>query len=313
MATHNIDTTLNICLDILEMTEQQQESNINPKSFILENRGVIAASLLTILVVFFFFIIGFPQFFSSIRYFSQRWFGVAIILVYLVVSFSLCLAQKWSKSRLFSTWIQTNILFLFAIAYFIRLNNSSLNFSTFEISTELVFIPLSIFIFFVNKNLFQSNKTTVIYTLGQVILISLCVFSLVYYIEIDSTAQRAYSNDFLLQIFKLPTYLWLVLSAFMISTISTLALKLKDPINLVSIFFFFFLTTIQTEIIVSNLNFGYWAKTLVLITVWDYLFNGVLSFLIHPDYEKHKAKIIVSTIYHIALLAIIFIFNFISL
>jgi hypothetical protein len=294
------------------MIPHQTDTKPNLKSFIQENKGVIAASTLTALVVFFFFIVGFPQFFNSIRYFSQRWFGVAVILIYLVFSFCICFLQKWSRSRFFSTWIQTNILFLFSIAYFIRLNNSTLNFSTFEISTELVFIPLSIFIFFVNKNFFQSNKTNVIHTLGQVVLISLCVFSLVYYIEIDNTAQRAYSNDFLLQLFKLPTYLWLILSAFTIGLISTLSLKLKDITNILTVFLFFFLTTIQTEIILSNLNFGYWAKTLVLITVWDYLFNAVLSFLLHPDYDKHKAKIIVSTAYHIILLAIIFLFNYIS-
>jgi hypothetical protein len=294
------------------MTTYKSELKTNIRHFISVHKGIIAAYLLTILVILFFFIIGFPQFFNSVRYFSQRWFGISVVFIYLIISLILCHLQKWTRLRLFSTWLQTNILFLFSIAYFIRLNNSSLNFSTFEISTELVFIPLSIFIFFVNKNLFESNKTTVIYTLGQVILISLCVFSLVYYIEIDNTAQRAYSNDFLLKLFKLPTYIWLVLSAFTIGLISTLTLKLKDSINFISVFLFFFLTTIQTEIILSNLNFGYWAKTLVLITVWDYLFNAVLSFLIHPDYNKHKAKLIISTLYHIALLAIIFLFNYIS-
>lgn len=295
------------------MTSPQPASKVSIKSFLNENKSVIAASFLTILVVFFFFVIGFPQFFSSIRYFSQRWFGIGVICVYLVISFFMCTLQKWSIPRLFSTWIQTNILFLFAIAYFIRLNNSSLNFSTFEISTELVFIPLSIFIFFVNKNLFQSNKTTIIYILGQVILISLCVFSLVYYIEIDNTAKRAYSNDLLLQLFKLPSYFWLVLSAFTISLISTLSLKLKEWVNAFSVFAFFFITTIQTEIVLSNLNFGYWAKTLVLIIVWDYLFNAILSFLKHPEYDKHKVKLIISTVYHIVLLAVIFLFNYINI
>ncbi|MBC7472022.1 MAG: hypothetical protein H7196_02025 [candidate division SR1 bacterium] len=295
------------------MTPPQPVSKTSIRSFLFENKGIIAASLLTILVVFFFFVIGFPQFFSSIRYFSQRWFGIGVVCVYLIISFFICALQCWSLPRLFSTWVQTNILFLFAIAYFIRLNNSSLNFSTFEISTELVFIPLSIFIFFVNKNLFQSNKTKVLYILGQVILISLCVFSLVYYIEIDNTAKRAYSNDLLLQLFKLPSYFWLVLSAFTISLISTLSLKLKESINALSIFIFFFLTTIQTEIILSNLNFGYWAKTLVLIIIWDYLFNAILSFLKYPEYDKHRVKLIISTVYHVALLVIIFLFNYISI
>ena len=280
---------------------------------LLEDHSLFCATILSALSVLFFFIIRFPSFFSLIHSFSQKWFGISVILLYLAVSFALGYWQKWSMSKLLSVWIQSNILFLFAITYFIRVNNSSLSLSFFEISTGLVFIPLSAFIFLVNKNLFGKNQISVPYNLGQVFLISLCVFSLVYYFEIDNVAVKISSSDILLQLFRLPNTLWLGLSAVSIGLISTLSLKLKDATNSVLLFLFFFITTAQTVLILNNLSLGYWSKTLILITAWDYVFNAVLSFLRHPNYNEYKTKFLLSTAYHILLLVIIFIFNYIKL
>jgi hypothetical protein len=278
--------------------------------FFEKNKSIISAGILAMLAVVFFLIIRFPEFFRPIHYFSQRWYGVAVLAIYLCVSYILCNIQDWSRSKLLSIWLQTNILFLFSIAYFLRVNNNSITFSTIDISTGLVFIPLTIFIFLVNRNLFGKNIMSLAHNLGQVMLVSLCVFSLVYYIEIDNTSQRSFSNDFLLQVFRLPTYIWLVVGAFTISIISTLSLKVKEWVNSLYVFLFFLITTIQTEIILNNLNLGYWAKTLIVVIVWDYLFNAILSFLKYPDYNRHKIKLIVSTVYHIFLLVIIFLFNY---
>jgi hypothetical protein len=294
------------------MPHDQITNQKNLEEFFIKNSNIISASVLTALLFVFFLIIGFPQFFSGVGGFSQKWFSISVIGIYIVLSYLLCFLQKWDFAKLMSIWVQSNIFFLFAVTYFIRLNNSALNFSTFEISTDLVFIPLSIVFFIVHKNFFQENKTAVGFLIGQVVLISLCMFSLVYYIEVDNSSQRAYSNDFLLQLFKLPMYTWLTVGTFSISAISTLALKLKSRLNAFAIFGFFALALIEVELMLNSMNLGYWAKTLVLITVWDFLFNAILSFLRAPEYDKYRMSIIVSTIYHIFLLTCIFIFNYIG-
>ena len=216
-----------------------KQKNVFSK-FLLDDSSLFCATILSTLSILFFFIIRFPSFFALIHNFSQRWFGILVIILHLMVSFSLGYYQRWSLSKLISIWTQSNILFLFSITYFIRVNNSSLSLSSFDISTGLVFIPLTAFIFLVNKNLFGPGKTSIAHNLGQVLLISLCVFSLVYYLEIDNIAVRGSSNDILLQLFRLPSIFWLAVSATSISLISTLSLRLKERTNSVLLFLFFF-------------------------------------------------------------------------
>jgi hypothetical protein len=278
-------------------------------NFLSGQLNSLFALQLSILSALYFLIIAYPEYFSFIPGFSQRVFASFILVFYLVYSLAVCYFQDWSRRKVFSVWAQVALVFLFAVAYFTRINNVPLNLLGLTFSTYLVFIPLTAFVFVLNRNFFGVNRTSTIFGLGQTMLVSLTVFSLLYFLRLDNTGQRSTNNDFLNEFFKLGAEAWLLLGAFAISLSSTLSLKIKAYYDSFAIFIFFFVTILQSEVVLNYLKINYWGKTLILAIIWDYLFNAVRNFLSNPHEKNYFSKLVISTLYHLGLVVLILLFN----
>jgi hypothetical protein len=271
--------------------------------------SVVQSGVLTLISLWFFLAIGFPTIFAKLPIFQQKWFGITTLVIYSIVCILFVVPKQ---SPLIQKWyiaLNSIILMTFSALYFIRVNNSPFELLSLNLSTRLIFLPLACFIFFVNYNLFTDQKNSLLSLVGQVILYSLTTFSLVYYFDIDATAQRTFRVDFLESIFRLPLYLWLILASAAIAFITTISFKIKEYIDSISTFLFLFTAILQSSVFVNYLTIGYWAKTLLLLIIWDYLYQPVSNFLSHPQENLFTKRLYLSTIYHIGLMALVLFVN----
>jgi hypothetical protein len=271
--------------------------------------SVVQSSVLTLISLWFFLAIGFPSIFNKLPIFQQKWFGITTLVFYSIVCVLFIIPKEIPRIQKWYTAINSIVLMTFSALYFIRVNNSPFELLSLNLSTKLIFIPLACFIFFVNYHLLVGQRKSLLSLVGEVILYSLTTFSLVYYFDIDATAQRAFRVDFLESIFRLPLYLWLILASTVIAFTTTFSFKIKEYIDSVSTFLFLFTAVLQASVIINYLTIGYWAKTLLLLIIWDYLYQPVSNFLTHPNEKLFTKRLYLSTIYHIALIALVLFVN----
>jgi hypothetical protein len=269
------------------------------------------SSLLTAVALVFFVVIGFPEFFSQVPLFQQRWFGIGTLLFYSLLSTTIFSSKSVSKIRRIGLWLNSFLLMFFSALYFIRLNNSPFELIALTINTKFIFVPLTAFIWYVNTVLLETtkNKSWFPSLVGQIILIGLTAFSLVYYFDIDATSQREFQLDALEAIFELPLYVLIIFAATTGSFISSLSLKIKKNIDFITIFLFFFTTFLQVGIILNNLMLGYWAKTLIFLIMWDFIYKPTLNYLKHPNEKFFTKRLYLSTIYHVGLVFLVLLVN----
>jgi hypothetical protein len=271
--------------------------------------SVVQSSVLTLISLWFFLAIGFPSIFTKLPIFQQKWFGITTLVFYSIVCILFIFPKEIPRLQKWYTAINSIILMTFSALYFIRVNNSPFELLSLNLSTRLIFIPLAFFIFLVNYHLLAGQRKSLLSLVGQVILYSLTTFSLVYYFDIDATAQRAFRVDFLESIFRLPLYLWLILASSVIAFVTTFSFKIKEHIDSISTFLFLFTAVLQASVIINYLTIGYWAKTLLLLIIWDYLYQPASNFLSHPNEKLFTKRLYLSTIYHIGLIAIVLFVN----
>jgi hypothetical protein len=269
------------------------------------HRGVFAGSLLAGIATMFFLVIGFPDVFSGVQAFSQRWFGVTVVGLFVVVSFAVFARQEWGWGRVLSCWAQSNILFLFSSLYYIRINNSQLEFLSLRAGTAFVFLILSALIYLLVFTLIQNQNIPLYLHLAQTILIALTVFSLVYYIDADNTSERVLSYDWLTALFRLPTYLWVLTGSAAISGYSVLSLTISRWYEKLLIFFFFTVALLNVGILLNAMTIGYWAKTLIYTVCWDYIYNPIAQRIAIKNDRQFLVRFLISSVYHMALIGII--------
>jgi hypothetical protein len=275
------------------------------KAFYTENLGLIVATSLALLSGFFFLVIGYPDIFNSIPSFRQRWFGLCIFGICLLLTYLSCFYSHWKMLKSISVWMQSNVLLFFSFAYYLRLNNSDVGILGQKFDTGLVFIPLVVLIFTVNYNLFTTNKKRLLLVIPQVLLFCLQTFSFIGFLGIDRTTSRDFSQDWLSNVFNLPPLVWLLICAMAIGLVSVLNMKLQSLRKVLAFGLIFFVICFQILIAINTLNTSYWYKSLLFLVCWDFLFTpfaAVVNRVIDP---KYKPKLSVSTMYHIGLFLLI--------
>jgi hypothetical protein len=277
--------------------------------FLKTYKAYITATVLSILSAWFFLVIGYPNLFAKLPFFTQRWFGLGILTACLVTTYLACYYSNWKLTKFWSVFVQSNLITLFSFAYYLRLNNSILGVGNVIISTSLVFIPLTALIFLVNLNLFGSKESKIYLILPQVLVITLYTFSFLSFINLDRTDVRDFSQDWLLFLFNLPLIFWLVLGSVAIALVSTLNSNVgfdRRKIGLVVLFGFLIF---QALCLIYSLRFTYWYQTLLLIVVWDFLFHPFKLIMNQVKDPKFRPKMVVSSFYHAFLFFIVMIFG----
>ncbi len=279
------------------------------KEGVTNNKPILlTSSSLSIVSLLCFIVIAFPSVFSRIPYFQPKWAGLLCIVSCIAIAvFSSFKCFTDPRERIFST-LQLSTVILVSTLYIVRINNSPFEFLTFKLSTGLICIPIAFFIFVITQQILKS--TISIITLATVVVLaSLTTFSLVYYFDIDNTTARDFTVEPLAYIFRLPNFIWVFINAFFIGLFTTLTFKLKSIIDTISVTFIFAITLFQSGIILNNMALGYWAKTLIFLIIWDFLYHPIHNYLKHPSENLFSRRLITSMIYHIALISLVLFMN----
>lgn len=266
--------------------------------------SVIAGNL-TLFTFFFFIIIEFPQAFQGIPGFSQRWYGLTLLFLYVGVTYFLCFFSNFQKHRAWAVWLQTNILVIFSLLYYVRLNSRDFALFGVTLTTSQIFIPISVLIFLVNQNLFGKHKNKIYLLAPQVLLFALNIFSLLSFIAIDRTNLRNFSQDWLIQVFSAPDWLWLLLLTLAVSAISVLNLNMEKRQRVILFTSVMTLMLFPIFQIINKFSILYSYKTVLALIIWDLVYLPLrLSALKIPD-PRFRFKLVLSTSYHLALILII--------
>lgn len=256
-----------------------------------------------------FLIFGFPEFFASIPNFRQRWFGIASLVGYVVVTGIITYLRKWTIRRKISVYLQSNLLLFYSLIFYLRINSPTIDLAGYEFNSAFAFLPLLGLIFLVNRNLFNQNKNQTFLLISQVFLVSISTFSLLSLLETQRTASLEFSRDFLFEFFDQPNIVWIGFSSFVISIISTLNLRLNQYKDV--ILFSAILTVITSQImfILNSFNITYWYQTLLFIVFWDFIYHPFDSIIHQEVSTRFYSKFMISLGYH-ALLFVLILFAF---
>jgi hypothetical protein len=298
---------------------QKNLNNVNHKStlffkkaylqfsrFCYENQAIITAVIASLSALFYFILTAYPEsVFKIFGFIRIRYFGIgSILFIFLTSAFSaVFLSNKWYTK--ISIWLQGSILIFFAFTYFLSIENSS--FYPFAIAF------FSSLIFIVFYDLFGEQKHYLIIRVIQTFLFSLQTFSLITFFSVDRSVARNIDIDALSAILEINEIYWILICSLAISLISVSSFGLKGVRNNVVFYSLMFILLFQTLILTNSLSFNkilYWHKTLILITIWDFIFLPLQTISNKIFDDKYRPKLIVSSFYHGLLLLTIFLISF---
>ncbi len=276
------------------------------------NQPLLKSLILTLIAAVFFLGVYYADIWQSQLVFRQRWFGLACIGVYTLVSYLLAIFSSWDRPRILSAWIQSNLLTLISFAYFLRLSNRELEVWNFSFNTGLIFVALIGLIFLVNYNLFGKNQRQLWLLLPQVVLFALQGFSFLSLTGTYITDSTSFSSDWLNLLFGLHPFLWLTTSGLAIAAISVLSLDLIKKDQLLRFLALFSFLMVQGVLVIYLVNFTdlglsltYWNLALMTLIFWDYL-DTPLRIVAHKlEDPKYNSRLAVSTVYHALLLLLV--------
>jgi hypothetical protein len=287
-----------------KLTYESQKLWSEFSTFLKQNKEILFASLIALISLFYFLVTAYSTLFEEVfPGFRIRLFSLAVALIVAVVSFLAFYLDHNPIFKKISLLAQSWLLLLFSYSYFLSIENRNFY------PIILAFLPA--FIFLIHIILF-TNKWLNIYTsLAQIILFVLQTFSLLTFFSVDRVAARSFSQDSLSTVLNLPEWFWLVICALGVSVVSVNYFKLKTAKLNLYFFSLIFWLTIQilyiTQVVLFK-NFFYWEKTLIFVIMWDFLLVplGIIANNLKDD--KYQPRLVVSTIYHLLLLFIVFIF-----
>jgi len=270
----------------------------------------LTATCLSGLALAFFINILFPESLRSFGVIGQRWFSLSVTGLYLLFVYFFCsLHSNWSREEKIKVGLQSFLLTIFAFAYGFRLNGLAFTYAGLNLNTNLIFVPLIGLIWLVNYRLFDIKSLKLPLLLPQIGLLSLFIFSFLYFIDLDRTFLRIFGQDILAQIFGLPSIIWLILTSIGLTLITVLNLEIHTlGRNLIFTLIIFWLI-FQSLLLLDTLNFlTYISKTLLFVIIWDFLFEPIKRIATaKPD--ATKTQIWIWAAYHALLFGIVIIWQ----
>jgi len=297
-------------LQIPKKIEKEKTSFISKKmsNFIDKYSFVFVALILSSLAGFLYSIVGFRSLYEVIPFFRLRWFLLGFISLYLGVSFLGSFNGKYTLRESFEIWVNSFLMLMVSFIYYARINFFT-NFPVLglDLSSRMVFIPLTLLIFLINFNLFGKRSRSLVFTAPQILLIALQGFSFISTINTDVTFERDFSVVWLQWLFDVPIFWWLVISAFFISfvSISSLKLKIKDALLYLGLFF---VLSLQAILSIYILQITYWYQAILFLIIWDFLFVPVVMIALKKSDLKFMPKLWISSFYHLFLFTLIILF-----
>lgn len=277
-----------------------------------ENRQWWVSLFITFLAGSFFLTISTPQIFSQIDFFNQRWFGLSILAISLSFLWFTSKWKRWSSWHSFTIWFQSSTLLIFSFIYFLRLNQSQVNFAGLNLNTNVVFIPITLLIFVVCFFLYNSPKIPRIILLAVIGLYLLQTFSILHFINIDRTSLRGFTQDWLSKVSEVNPVFIIIAASIVIGSTSIINLVLSNAKSNIQATIVFSLSIFSSILVVETTPFTYWYKTLLILIVWDFLYRPFKQIFHGMSDSKFSEKLTVSVFYHGFLTALVIIIGFLQ-
>ncbi|NJL97123.1 hypothetical protein HC864_04925 [Candidatus Gracilibacteria bacterium] len=249
----------------------------------------------------------YPEIITNYTGLRVRELGLIILIIYMIISGLFCYFIDWKITRKLSVWAQSNLLFVFSIIYYLRLNNDSFNFLGYTFTSILIILPIAFLIFLVNERLFKRSFLKEAYLIGEMILLSLTTFSLVSLLDLSSFA--VVENSLLQTIIDLPSQIWLGFTAFSVGLVSSLNLGTNKGRYVILYWLGFGFFSLQLMTVLGFLNFNYWYKSLLFLIFWDFIFGAVRAIVHSESTVNYRPKLLISSVYHITLFVVVFYFG----
>ncbi|MEI6728737.1 MAG: hypothetical protein WCK98_03790 [bacterium] len=271
-------------------------------NFYTSNVAIFTSIWISLLSLLFFISVTYQDFFSTyFNFFRVRWFGVSVLVILALLTFFTSYLKHQKRVAFLLTWLQSNILTIISYSYLLGIENKS--FYPFIIAF------LTALILLVNYDLFGKKKYHFYILVIQVLLFSLQSFSWINLLAASRVEVISFHEDLLSNILKLPSWLWLAVSSLGITLITISSFGYgsakKTLIYTPFLFYIFF----QMFLVVENLNFAnffYWQKTLLFLIFWDFVYLPLKYIIKNTKDDKYQPRLVVSTIYHVALVLIIY-------
>lgn len=266
------------------------------------NVAIFTSIWIASLSLLFFISVAYQDFFSLyFNFFRVRWFGISVLIVLALLTLLTSYLKHQKRIVFLLTWLESNILTIISYSYLLGIENKS--FYPFIIGF------LTALILLVNFDLFGRKDYHFYILVIQVLLFSLQSFSWINLLAASRVEVINFHEDLLSNILKLPSWLWLAVSALGITliTISSFgAITVKKTLIYTPLLFYIFF---QMFLVVENLNFAnffYWQKTLLFLIFWDFVYLPLKFIIEDTKDDKYQPRLVVSTMYHIILVLIIY-------
>lgn len=298
---------------------QEEKHSFSFSSFVSwfnKNQTFLTSLALSLVAGVMFLILNFSESLYRLNnegreIFSVRIWTLVLLLTYVFGTYIICFLQGWKLWHALSTWLQSNILVLLALAFMFRLNKTPLDLFGFSVSTGMVFVPLTILVFLVNFNMFGKRLPKLSLTFSQVLLFFVQAFSLINFLVDNKASTLTFREPLVEYIFGLNVYVWLIICALAVTVVSIFNLKITEVKQRWQAGIIFFVLIFQGLFAVNSLNLdSYWYKTLLMLIFWDFLYSPY-KVIFEKRLDPHfMAKLSISIFYHTALLILVVLWYF---
>lgn len=275
-----------------------------------ERLPVFVATLISVQALMFFSLIVFPEISIELDISSLRVFGFVMFLLAVFWSLLGVILLKPEPIHGIAIAIESILLTMGSYAYIVRLQGVGFTgsglLSQLAFDTSWVFIPLTFLIFFVNYNLYGSQKRRLALVIGQVMMFLLLTLGFLSYISEDRSSLRIIDEGWLRLIFSQSEYVWLTVCSLAISTVTALNYQLKEGNKLLLFWMVQFIVTFFTLLVVYGLGrFSYWYQTLLFLILWDFASEAIYTVARDVKDDSFKPRLWISFGYHLALAVLV--------
>ena len=285
-------------------------SIIRWQKYVLNRIGSLTATLLGAFAGIIFILLGFPEIVNTLPTgLNVQTLSLIFFSGYAFVTLLLGYFGPWSKRRGLSMWIQSNILLLYSLIYYLRLNTTTFTFESLTLNRGFTFFPLLILLFLVNRNLYAQAKKKTYLLIAEILLIHVSTFSLLNLLD-TIPADFSTSNNLLLRvIFEIPQTVWLVVGGVFTSVLTTLNLRLSRYREVFLFTGFGGSVFIATTLVLNALTLSYWYQALLFVVFWDFAYHLLAPVGQHRQEKNYLAKLLISGGYHLVLFGVVFYFG----
>jgi hypothetical protein len=212
---------------------------------------------------------------------------------------------KTSRIKRFHIFFALITLQISCFFYALKIFGTSLfTIYNFSVNTQIIIFLMPVLILLQAIGIIQ-EKNRIWVNIAQAFIILNQLFSTVKIFNEQSFAKKQFSSDVFNTIFDFPPFVWVLFATLALATLSTYSLKQGYTRFIFVVGMMFPILNILLYTRVST----YWYQTIMALIVWDMFYMPMFESEKETSDKHVMSRLMVSSIYHIALFTLLLIFN----